>query len=322
MAMTAAVIGLGRIGIGYDINLSRSKFVLSHAGALNVCPETNLIAGVDISNSRRNTFRKLYSAQTFNSVAELLNHLRPDLIVLSTDTETLITLANEVLNTYSPKIILIEKPISLNIELVENLIIRCEALGVKLFVNYTRRSSPAFENVKNLISNNTFMGPFVGTGWYTNGILNNGSHLLNLLEYFFGEIEDFSNARKIKARAQDCDLQVNVKFRNCEIILQPLPIDNYSTFKFDLFGVNGQLSLGPGFEGFTWVEAEFDKVHPDLRTLSGSKTQIDSDMQFAQLHVVESLVGKMRGTNQNLCTGREGLSTLRNLIAMIESAGV
>ena len=322
MSLTSAVVGLGRVGIGYDINLSKQQFVLSHARSLEVCPETKLIAGVDNSDDRINQFKEIYKVPAFKSISDFLGDVRPDLIVISTPTLTLTDIANEILDTYMPSGILIEKPISQNLDSVINLVERCEDSGTKLFVNYTRRSSPVFKEIRNRIFDGTFQGPFIGSAWYTNGILNNGSHLLNILEYFFGDVQTYSQVRKIADRENDCDLQVTVTFRDCEVVLRPLPIENFSQFKIELFGVNGVLTLETGFKGFTWTNAQNDEVFPELKTLSGRTNQFGSDMQFSQLHVINSVEKAIRGLGEDACTGRQGLSTLRNLIGMIGSVNV
>ena len=319
MSLTSAVVGLGRVGIGYDINLPKKQFVLSHARALEVCPGTKLIAGVDNSEDRISLFKEIYKVPAFKSISDFLGEVRPDLIVISTPTVTLTDVAKEILDTYTPFGILIEKPISVDFPSALKLVERCENQGTELFVNYTRRSSLAFREVKNRILDGTFQGPFIGTAWYTNGILNNGSHLLNILEYLFGGVENFSRVKMFADRGADFDLGLTVKFSECEINFQPLPKENFFIFRFELYGANGILTLENGFEGFTWKHLQEESGHSDSNGLSDRVIRIPSDMKMAQLHVIDSLIKAVRGLPESICTGREGLKTLEYINTFVKS---
>jgi hypothetical protein len=53
-------------------------------------------------------------------------------------------------------------------------------------VNYSRRYAKGLQSLRQQILNNDF-GKFQGgTGYYGNGLLNNGSHMINLVEFFIG----------------------------------------------------------------------------------------------------------------------------------------
>ena len=319
MKLTGAIIGLGKIGFGYDQDLPVSDYVLSHARALEQHSSVELIAGIDISQERIDLFRRSYQVPTYRSVKQFLEHARPNLVVIASPTKYLTQIADEILNAYSPSYILIEKPFSNDFELADNLNKRCENLGINLFVNYTRRASPAFIKVKSRILDGTFRGPFIGNAWYTNGILNNGSHMLNTLEYFFGDVLDIIDIKEIFRNENDPDIQFTLIFENCEIIIKPLPYRNFTTFQFQLFGANGVLALEPGFKGFTWTESDKDQVFSHLKMLSGTTHTIKSDMQFAQLHVTESIINNLGGTSQNICSGRDGVRTLEHISNIIKS---
>ena len=320
MKIKGALVGLGRVGFGYDINLPLEEYVLSHARALSLHPNIEFVGAVDNVNSKLRMFSDTYSTPAYTSVGELLQSTQPDLIVIATPTILCTQVAQEILDRYSPRFILIEKPMSHNVMEAERLVNRCLELGVQLFVNYTRRSVPSFQAIRKGIQNGTYKGPFRGSAWYTNGIYNNGSHMINLFEYFFGGLLNFSKSSKLFERDSDFDLEVSIGFANCNLHLFPIPMDNYSTFGFTLFGSNGVLTLEPGFNGFSWVGAKKDNVFSEVRTLSNPRIEFQSGMQKSQMHVLDSILGLQNNSNLNSCTGVEGLNTLKNIDRVVRSA--
>ena len=48
---------------------------------------------------------------------------------------------------------------------------------------------------KKMFINGEIQGPIKGVAWYSKGIVNNGSHLINLLEYWLGHIKDVSDVK-------------------------------------------------------------------------------------------------------------------------------
>ena len=54
---SALIVGLGQIGMGYDLSLAPDQFVYSHARALSLNPEFKLVGGVDPDRAKRRDFQ-------------------------------------------------------------------------------------------------------------------------------------------------------------------------------------------------------------------------------------------------------------------------
>ena len=67
---TVAVVGLGRIGLGYDLNSNPSE-VFSHTKAYLTHPSFHLVGGVDIDPEKRKVFEKYSRAPAFETVKDL-----------------------------------------------------------------------------------------------------------------------------------------------------------------------------------------------------------------------------------------------------------
>ena len=58
MKLNTLLIGLGNIGMIYDKSQDNNDFIQTHAKAINLHPNFNLIGGIDISDKNRRIFEK------------------------------------------------------------------------------------------------------------------------------------------------------------------------------------------------------------------------------------------------------------------------
>ena len=89
-----------------------------------------------------------------------------------------------------------EKPISNSYEeaiKIQNIINKTE---IKFLMNYQRRIEKGINEIKSRIDKQLYQAPFKGIAWYTGGLLNNGSHLTNLCEFLFGEVNNIEKIKK------------------------------------------------------------------------------------------------------------------------------
>lgn len=132
------IIGAGRIGRIHAINLYR------------FFPEVEIVGIADIDLDRAMQLsREIDNKKVFDDPTALINH--PDvhaiLICSSTDTHTdLIIKAAK-----AGKDIFCEKPIALDIELIDEALTAVEESNVKLFVGFNRRFDPNFKKARELV---------------------------------------------------------------------------------------------------------------------------------------------------------------------------
>jgi len=90
---------------------------------------------------------------------------------------------------YSPRLIFCEKPIAETLMLSEDVVMQCEKRNIPLLVNYSRRFDNSLQQLKFSYDNDEYGELRSISGIYNKGILNNGSHLIDLLINLFGAIE-------------------------------------------------------------------------------------------------------------------------------------
>ena len=83
------IVGLGKIGIVYDINHS-NDFILSHARAFDVHKSFNIVSGVDIATKRSSLFNAKYSerVKTYSDVNTALDNTNAFAFVVSTPADS------------------------------------------------------------------------------------------------------------------------------------------------------------------------------------------------------------------------------------------
>jgi predicted dehydrogenase len=217
-------VGLGLIGLGYmgKIHL-RNSLKLTNA----------YVAGVaDISKKRLYSAKKMGAKKTFYDYAELLKDPSIDCVVIALPTHLHLQCAQ--IAAESKKNILLEKPIARNIDEAKQIISAVRKNFVKLMIGYPMRFNPTFRNLKKQIDGgllgdveiaqgtNIGSGPFfareetyspapVPDWWFdpelTGGgvLIDLGSHMINLLRWYFGEIIDIKSRlrRRFKMPFED-----------------------------------------------------------------------------------------------------------------------
>lgn len=318
MRYKTLIIGLGQIGMGYDLNLDPA-YVYSHARAFSMHPNFHLIGGVDSDISRCETFEKVYQCPTYIDVRTALHHHQPELIIIAVPTKFHSDILRQVIEQSQPMAVLCEKPLSYDLEEAQVMLASCEDRGIKLFVNYMRRSDPGANEVKRRIDSGEIDMPLKGVVWYSKGFLHNGSHFFNLLEYWLGSM---SSAEIIAPgrlwKGSDPEPDVSVSFKRGSVIFLAAWEEEFSHCTVEIVARNGRLRYEKGGQQILWQAARSDSNLKGYTVLSSEIDQIGSGMVRYQWHVAEQLLGALRGQNFSICSGVEGLLTLNNMQTILE----
>ena len=86
---TAAIIGLGQVGQGYDYENLDSSIQLTHATALKYHNEFDLIAAVDSSKHQRSRYSKKFSTPVFSNLDSLYSKYKPDIAEIVPNVENI-----------------------------------------------------------------------------------------------------------------------------------------------------------------------------------------------------------------------------------------
>lgn len=314
MSIRALVVGLGQIGMGYDLHHDPNLFVMTHARAFQVHPAFELAGGVDSDTKRISLFESQYSRPGYTNLAVALKERQPELVVIATPTELHIQTLYTILENHIPKAVLCEKPLAYNLEQATAMVDACESSGVKFYVNYMRRSDRGVAEVKRRIGDGRISRPIKGVSWYSKGLFNNGSHFVNLLQYWLGRVVEFEVISRGRLwNGLDPEPDVRVSFELGEIFFLAAREEDYSHYTIELVCGNGRLRYEQGGTQIFWQSASIDPAFEGYKILTPEVETIVSDLGRIQWQVVDQLAASLGGQDAFICSGSEALNTSKVL---------
>lgn len=318
MSFGVLLVGLGQIGMGYDLDLDHEVHVYTHARAFSQHPHFHLMAAVDSEEQRRQIFEQTYQCPAYVDVESALRNHQPDLVVIAVPTRLHNEIVQLVLRKSYPKVVLCEKPLAYDINEARTIVKACAAKGVGLYVNYMRRSDPGVIEVKRRLDDDKMGESVKGVAWYSKGFLNNGSHFFNLLEYWLGPMQrsQVLNCDRLWGE-NDPELDVQVTFERGNIVFLAAWEEAFSHYTIELLSPGGRLRYDRGGELIQWQPAELDPHFSGYTVLAGKPEIISSGMDRYQWHVAEQLAAVFYGKSFSLCSGDQALTTLESMQTII-----
>ena len=310
MSFRALVVGLGQIGMGYDLNHDPDQVVTTHARAFQIHPEFNLVGGVDSDSNRISLFESEYCCPGYSDLKKALKDLKPDIIVIATPTTTHLQNISIIVSESNPKAIICEKPLAYDINDATKIAESCESAGIKLFVNYMRRSDSGVIEVKRRIDNMLISQPIKGVCWYSKGLLNNGSHFLNLLQFWLGDIVNFELINKGRLWNDiDPEPDFRIIFEHGTIIFLAAYEEYYSHYAIEIMCASGRLQYSHSGSQILWQSVINDPCFEGYEILNPVFETISSDLDRIQIQVLNNLVNSLNQKESSICTARDALVT-------------
>lgn len=314
MAISAVVVGLGKIGMSYDLRVDSHSTVFSHCKALALSERYRLVGGVDPDAEKRTVFETHFKAPSFVSLPRAVETLRPDLVVIATPTERHLGDLEQLLSIFRPRAILCEKPLAYDLRQAEQIVWSCERFEVPLFVNYIRRSDPGVLEVKQRIETLRIERPIKGTVWYSKGFIHNGSHFINLGENWLGRVKGFKVIYPGRdLGSYDFEPDVMVSFAHGSLVFLSTPTEHFSHGAIELIARNGRLRYDFGGRIIEWYSVQSDPALNSYTVINPTPEAIRSGLDAYQLHLFQQLAIAIEGGDAQICTGREALESLRTI---------
>ena len=318
MADNCMIIGLGQIGMGYDLTLDPAKAVYTHARAFSIHPAFELVGAVDPVKTQRDLFKKHYAQPTYSTIASARQAQTASVVVIASPTPQHSLTLKEVLAHSTPKLILCEKPLAYDLDEAREMVEACENAGVKLFVNYMRRADSGAIKIKERIESGQIAMPIKGVAWYSKGFLHNGSHFFNLLEFWLGS---FIKAKILDTGRlwdnQDPEPDVQVEFKQGKVIFIAAWEEAFSHYTIELLSPSGRLRYEEAGESIAWQSTHDDPNIAGYHILQTTPEILANGMSRYQWYVVDQLANALADKPHTLSTGRQSLATLEAMHQII-----
>lgn len=304
------------IGMTSDLNEAHSSHIFSHSKAFSSHPSFTLLAGTDPDPDRRKKFRHTYGICAYSSVEELLTSTEPDIVVLATPTESHSELLRQVLSISKPQAILCEKPLSYDINEARSMVDSCYNAGCYLFVNFIRRADPAVQEIYRRINTGEILSPLKGVAWYSKGLFHNGSHFIDLLKYWLGELQETHIIHRGTNRLGDPEPDLALSFSRGRVIFLCAREEDYSHYTVELLAPNGRLRYDLGGWRIIWQPAVTSSTNEGYIVLDRKEHEIPNQMTRIQWHITDQLANALNGKEHSLCTGQQALSGLEDITSI------
>lgn len=316
MRYKVLIVGLGRIGMGYDYNDKPSEKITTLSTAFSNHEKFELVGGVDVDSKKRFKFTKKFNKPSFNNIELAIQITKPDVFVVASPTETHSKIIKEALALRKFKLILCEKPISYSLKETTEIIRLTKKFKIPLFVNYMRRSDPGLMKVRQMIKKQTFKGPYKGICWYTDGIFNNGSHFIDLLKFWFGTVTNFKAIQKqqnnnLFLKDLDFNPDFEINFSSAKFYFLSLNKENFSHNALELYGKNGRLRYERGLIEFQ--KSKLDKNFRGYSFIEKKINTIKSGHPFLQWHLADNIYKFLTKKNFSLSSSEDSYNTIRLL---------
>ena len=318
MLCKAIVIGLGQIGMGYDLKHDTNNYVLTHSRAFQQHPSYELIAGCDPDLERKEIFEHEYQCPAYLTTGEALTNHKPDIIAIAVPTKYHYSTIKNIFNNSKPTAILCEKPLSFDLEESNSIIKLCAENNCKLYVNYMRQSDPGVVEIKKRILTGDIKRPIKGVAWYSKGVLHNGSHFFNLLQSLLGEPVNYHMFNKGRLWDDfDPEPDFSVDFEQGTVYFLAAREEDFSHYTIELIAGNGRLRYEMGGNQIHWQNSVSDPIYAGYSVLNTKVEDINSCMDRYQYNVVQEIYNDLNGKAASVCTGDNAFKTLEFLLKIV-----
>lgn len=307
MIYKTVILGCGNIAGGYDT--PTDNYILTHAHAIQRSEFFDLSGVFDIDKIAGEKFASKWDTYFYESYEQLFEVSNPDIVVIATPNHV----HSENLKlclSYKPMAVICEKPLGLDFHESSDIIKSFKSAKIPLAVNYTRRYDTFINNLKNDISKKKF-GEFVNSSaLYSKGIVHNGSHMVNLLTYLFGEIKSFEILNHIIDYSEaDPTLDMFLKFDfpwQCHLIASNE--QNYTLFELDLLFSEKRIKLincGMKYQQYSVIT---DPLYPNYKEFDDGKV-FETGMKDSMVNLYRNIYNHLKNDELLLCSGDDALRT-------------
>lgn len=309
----AAVLGLGRIGASNTGLVPGLHF--NHVGAILDTPGLQLIAALDPDAGARSLARKIWGVRLPEPLAALEDEMpQADIVAICGATSARRAQFFDALR-FRPRLIICEKPLAEDAETAAAMIRMAQARGIAILVNFNRRFDPATRAFGQLMTT----PPISIHARYGKGLLNQGSHMVDLLSWWFGP---FLHVRALDDRGAELDPVISFHGRlesGTSVLVEGIRRASYEVFDIALSFPDRMLQYTEGGSVRRVLEPQPSEVYRGLSFLGPTRSEIGPIGGFAELYIAvrDHLV---TGSTLSGCSGQDALQGQKVLAGIVLSA--
>jgi predicted dehydrogenase len=260
--MRTVIVGCGNIAGGFDASRPTDQLPFTHAGAYRRHGGFELAACIEPDRARRDAFMARWDIpQGFDDLQSLPIGSVDVISICSPTSEHAAHI--EAALQLRPRAIFCEKPLTPSFAESSRWAGACEEQGVALAVNHTRRWAPDVRELAQQLHRGDWGAVRSAVGWYGKGVLNNGSHLIDLLLWLLGPLQVQWAGPPVQDFWRDDPTVAAILCSDAGVPVHLAPSDarDYSLFELQLVTQRGVLCMDRG--GMAWRRRQ-PQPHPDF----------------------------------------------------------
>ena len=302
------VVGCGNIAGGFDAQRSATEWPFGHAGAYLRHGGFVLKACVDPDEGQRERFMARWGIAWGAADMGALPPGAFDIVSICSPTAWHAAHLEQAL-ALRPRAIFCEKPLTPSLAESHRWVQACAVQGVALAVNHTRRWAPDVCALAAQLQAGAWGEVRSAVAHYNKGILNNGSHLLDLLVWLLGPLElRWAGAPVVDFWPDDPSIPAVLSTRQGACVhLSTSHAADYALFELQLVTSRGVLAMESGGMHWRLRSAEPSPHFANYRSLAEGSSSAG--------RYPEALFHAACNLHDHLASGRALASTGQNALA-------
>lgn len=313
--INAAVIGLGNIGLQFDI--PRKVLPQSHTLAYHLNPDIDLVAAVGVRQEQGDRLAQVApEAKFYLELTEMLERHRLDIVSICTPPHVRLDLLRTVLEGSDARLIFLEKPVATTIQEAEAIAALADQHGCTVVVNLSRRWSVGAARIREAVRSGRY-GKLKSIHLrYTRGISNTGSHLLDLVRFVAGSMEQVKVLRQVQSRLDEREdwtysFQFTLEGGTVTGMAEGFDDRDYVIFEMDLFLEGGRIELLQGGDEIRFHGTQEHPVQKGLNQLVLQEEELQLLGRSSSIvNAVAHLVDVFRNGTEPVSTLADGIYPL------------
>jgi predicted dehydrogenase len=324
--LKALLVGFGKVGVGYadDPLMARYFPYATHAQVLARHPRFSWIGVVDPSEKALDPAREIWKVPVcVRDVEDLPRDLSPDVVVLAIPPKERLRIMEQLPTVRAA---IVEKPLAINVDEGQSFCDWCRARNILLQVNYWRRADKQMRQLSQGELLKRVGDVQAVFGLYGNGLLNNGSHMIDLARMLFGEVTSVSAGRVRSGFSIALDDDLNLPFQlemesGLMVMMQPLNFREYRENSLDIWGTTGRLAVyQEGLALLHYPRVPNRSSTGDDEIASDHPKRLRSTVGMAFFEMYSNLAAAVSGKEPLCSTGESALATAKVVEAVRYSA--
>ena len=217
------------------------------------------------------------------------------------------------------KLVFCEKPVADNAESAEAMSAITHKHRMSVIVNYFRRYDSFHQNIHRFIRRGEIGRPQAVRGLYSKGIANNGSHLIDLMRWYIGDVS------RVWANRESSDDLADPTF-DCHLVfesgvtggLQGCDDRHFRVFELDMIGESGRLRLDSGYTAELFRPATSDRSS-ELKELQPATHDFGTGREGYFIKAIDNLIAAAESGSPLDCCLETAIGTYRVVDALKRS---